>query len=193
MKKLVLEAVFLAVVIGTVGVCSAKAEETKATPKKDLIVYYSFSGKTELVAKTLADALKADVVGIEDTTKPTKEQAYGPGKEASIQGKSWPIKPFNTDLSAYSRIFVGCPVWFSMPPPEFNAFVEQASITGKQVVVFVTYGGGGQAKAIKAMTDKIAGKGGNVVSSFSVKTGKATDDDIAAKAKEIAQQYMPQP
>ncbi len=193
MKKRVVEAVLFAVVIGTVGVCSAKAQETKTGPKKDLVVYYSFSGKTELVAKTLADALKADVVEIEDTAKPTKEQAYGPGKEASIQGKSWPIKPFTTDLSGYTRIFVGCPVWFGMPPPAFNAFVEQTRIAGKQVVVFVTYGGGGQDKAIKAMTGKIAAKGGNVVSSFSVKTGKATEADIAAKAQEIAKPYMPKP
>ena len=84
---------------------------------------------------------------------------------------------------------MGCPVWFSMPTPEFNAFVDQVSFTGKQVVVFVTFGGGGQDKALKAMTEKVAAKGGKVVSSFSVKTGKAADDDIVTGTRDIAKQY----
>jgi len=172
-----------------VGAAVVGAQKSQAAPGKSLIVYYSYTGKTELAAKTLAEALKADLLKIEDVSRPTKEQAYGPGKEASQQGKAWPIKPFKTDLSAYDRIFVGCPVWFGMPPPEFNAFVEQVSFTGKPVVVFVTFGGGGQDKALQAMTEKIAAKGGKIVSSFSIKTGKVTDDDIAAKTRDIAKQY----
>jgi hypothetical protein len=54
-------------------------------------------------------------------------------------------------------------------------------------------GGGGQDKALKAMAEKIAAKGGKVVSSFSIKTGKATKDDIVNKTKEISGQYRPSP
>lgn len=171
------------------GVIGAKAEEQQAAQTTNLVVYYSYTGNTELVGKTLAGALKADVIGIEDVTRPTREQAYGAGKEASLQGKAWPIKPFKTDFSGYSRIFVGCPVWFGMPPPEFNAFVEQVSFTGKQVVVFVTLGGGSEKKALQTMTEKVTAKGGKVVSSFFVRTKNVTKDDIAAKAMEIAKQY----
>ena len=189
MKKRFCVLTLLASAVGLLCVISAQAEEQQAAQKKNLVVYYSYSGKTELVAKTLAETLKAELLKIEDVSKPTKEQAFGAGKEASIKGESWPIKPFKTDLSAYDRIFVGNPVWFSMPPPAFNAFVDQVSFTGKQVVVFVTFGGNGQDQALKAMTEKVVAKGGKVVSSFSVKTGKATDDDIAAKTKEAAKQY----
>jgi hypothetical protein len=59
--------------------------------------------------------------------RPTKEQAYGAGKEASQQGKAWPIKPFKTDLSGYDRIFVGSPVWFSMPAPEMTLMPASAA------------------------------------------------------------------
>ena len=76
-----------------------------------------------------------------------------------------------------------------MPPPEFNAFIEQADLTVKQVVVFVTLGGGSQEKAIKTMTEKVTAKGGKVVSSFFVRTKNVTKDDIANKAKEISKQY----
>jgi flavodoxin len=189
MKKLAYGMALLASVVCLLGAIAVKADEVQPAPLKSLVVYYSYTGKTELVAKTLADILKAELLKIEDVSRPTKEQAYGAGKQASIEGKSWPIQPFKTDLSGYDRIFVGSPVWFSMPAPEFNAFVDQASFTGKQVVVFVTFGGGGQDKALKAMTDKIEAKGGKVVSSFSIKTGKATENDIVAKTKETAKRY----
>jgi len=189
MKKLFGGLVLLAAMIGLFSVIAAKAEEKQAAPMKNLVVYYSYTGNTELVGKTLAEILKADVIKIEDVERPSKERAYGAGREASTQGKSWPVKPFNKDLSGYDRIFVGCPVWFGMPTPEFNAFVEQVDFNGKQVVVFVTLGGGSQDKAIKAMTEKIAAKGGKVVSSFSVSTKTGTKDDIVNKTKEISKQY----
>ncbi len=175
------------------GMIAAHAEDRDTPPMKDLVVYYSYSGNTELVGKTLAEILKADTIGIEDVTKPTRDQAYGAGKEASLQGKPWPIKPFKTDWSGYGRIFVGSPVWFGMPTPEFNACIEQASFTGKQVVVFVTLGGGSPDTAIKAMTEKVTAKGGRVVSSFFVRTRNVTKDEIVAKTKEIAKQYQAVP
>lgn len=70
------------------GVIGAKAEEQQAAQTTNLVVYYSYTGNTELVGKTLAGALKADVIVIEDVTRPTREQAYGAGKEASLQGKA---------------------------------------------------------------------------------------------------------
>ena len=97
MKKLIGGLVLLVCVVCLVGAIAAKAEERQAAQMKNLVVYYSFTGNTELVGKTLAESLKADVIGIEDVTKPTREQAFGAGKEASLQGKPWPIKPFNDD------------------------------------------------------------------------------------------------
>ena len=193
MKKLICGLVLLTSMICLFSVIASKAEEKQATQMKNLIVYYSFSGNTELTAKTLAEIIKADVIKLEDVTKPSREQAYGAGKEASKQGKSWPIKPFNKDLSDYDRIFVGCPVWFGMPTPEFNAFIEQVDFNGKQVIVFVSLGGGSPDNAIKTMTEKVTAKGGKVVSSFFVRTKNVTKDDIANKTKEISSKYSQSP
>ncbi|MDD5679209.1 MAG: flavodoxin [Kiritimatiellae bacterium] len=193
MKKLSCGLVVLVTVICLFDVIAAKAEERQSAQMRNLVVYYSYTGNTELAAKTLAEIIKADIIKIEDVDRPSKDKAYKAGKEASIQGKSWPVKPFKTDLSAYDRIFVGCPVWFGMPTPEFNAFVEQVDFSGKQVVVFVTLGGGGYDKAVKSMTEKVAAKGGKVVSSFFIRTKTATKDDIVNKTKEISAQFLPAP
>lgn len=188
MKKLICGLVLLASMICIFSVIAAKAEEKQAQ-MRNLIVFYSYTGNTELVAKTLAESLKADVIKIEDITRPSEDAAYTSGKVAATQGKSWPVKPFNKDLSGYDRIFVGSPVWFGMPTPELNAFIEQVDFNGKQVVVFVTLGGGNQDRAIKAMTEKITAKGGKVVSSFFVRTKMVNKDDIVTKTKEISKQY----
>ena len=156
---------------------------------KSLVVYYSYTGKTELVARTLAESIKADILKIEDVQRPSLFKAYFFGGFASTQGKSWPIKQFKQDLSGYERIFIGCPVWFGMPAPQINSFIEQANIKDKQIVVFVTMGGNGSEAALKAMTAKIAARSGKIVSSFSVKTGMGNKEDIVSTAKEIAKKY----
>ncbi len=189
MKKLIIGLVMLAAMIGPFSMMTAKADETQAT-MKSLIIYYSWSGNTELVSKTLAEIIKADVIKLEDVAKPSKEEAFSSGKDAAQQGKSWPIKSVKTDLTGYERIFIGSPVWFGMPAPAFNAFIEQVDFKGKSVVVFVTLGGGSPDTAIKAMTEKVTAKGGKVVSSFHVRTKNVTKDDMVKKAKEIASQYQ---
>ena len=161
----------------------------KEAKMKNLVVYYSYTGKTELVAKAVAESIKADILKIEDASSTSMFKAYTSGAMAARKGKPWPIKPFNTDMSSYDRIFIGCPVWFGKPAPQINAFIEQANLRDKQIVVFVTMGGNGSEGALKSMTAKIAAKSGKIVSSFSLKTGMVKKEDLVEKAKEIAKQY----
>ena len=169
-------------------VSSARAEEKEGTMKK-LIVYYSYTGKTEIAAKILAAECGADTLKIEDVERPSKFKAYTSGCVAARKGALWPIKAVNINISGYDQIFIGAPVWAWRAAPEINTFIDQTDFTGKSVVLFVTMGGSDPETALKAMTAQIEAKGGKVVSSFSIKTGGVTNDNIVAKAKEIAAQY----
>jgi flavodoxin len=188
MKKLSAYAIMTAFMAMSLGgqLCGVEKREAKM---KTLVVYYSYSGKTEVVAKELSESIKADILKIEDVSKPSMFKAYTSGAIAARKGKPWPIKPFTTDLTGYDRIFIGCPVWFGMPAPEINAFIDQADLKDKQIVVFVTMGGSMAEGALKALTAKIAAKSGKIVSSFSVKTGMMKNDDLIFKTREIAKQY----
>lgn len=156
---------------------------------KSLIVYYSYSGNTELVAKTFASEINADLCRIEDTERPSKFKAYVSGARAARKGHSWPVKPVTADLAAYDRIYVGAPIWWGYCAPEINAFLDQANFAGKPVVVFVTMGGSNPDSALKALAARVQTKGGVVSSSFSVKTGGKSTDAISAQAREIAGRY----
>ena len=68
MKKLIYGLFIFASIIGLFSII-AKAEEKAQI--KNLIVFYSYTGNTELVGKTLAEILKADVIKIEDTERPS--------------------------------------------------------------------------------------------------------------------------
>ncbi len=165
------------------------ADKKGVKKMKTLIVYYSYTGNTELVAKTVAAEINADLLKIEDVEKPGKLKAYFSGSFAARRGKAWLIKPVNVLLKDYDRIFIGVPVWAGKAAPEINAYIEQAELKGKSVVVFVTMGGSKSDEAIQSLTAKVEAKGGKVASSFSVKTGGTKNEEIAAKAVEIAKQY----
>ncbi|MDD5492977.1 MAG: flavodoxin [bacterium] len=165
------------------------AEKKEVKKMKTLIVYYSYTGNTELVAKTIASEISADILKVEDAEKTGKLKIYFSGSFAAKRGKSWPIKTINVLLKDYDRIFIGAPVWAGKAAPEINAYIEQAELKGKPVVVFVTMGGSKSDEAIQGLSDKIKAKEGKVVSSFSVKTGGIKKEEIITKAVEIAKQY----
>jgi len=132
---------------------------------KKLVVYYSWTGKTKLVATSISKILNADLGKIEEV-KERKRGGY-----SAMRGRCSQIKPFKFDLAMYDLIFLGTPVWALRPTPAINAFISRADLTDKKVVLFVTMGGLGGRKVVKIMKEKIKARGGKVVTSFIVKTG----------------------
>ena len=88
---------------------------------RTLILYYSYSGNTKLLAKELAAELCADLQKIQDEQRPGKLKAYALGCFAALKGTAWPVKALQADLSAYERIVLMAPVWAGHVPPAVNA------------------------------------------------------------------------
>ena len=168
---------------------SAEAARRTGGNVKSLIVYYSYSGNTEVVSKALAEELKADTLVIRDSKRPSVLKAYVSGAFAARRGKSWPVMPVNADFSRYDRIFVGAPVWWGRNAPQMNTFVNNTDFLGKPVVVFVTMMGSNPQEALKALSSRVEARGGRVVSTFSVRMGGVSKADIVTKTKHIASQY----
>jgi flavodoxin len=166
-----------------------KAEVKQGGKMKGVIVYYSYTGNTAAAAMAIAGELGTDVVQVEDVERPGKFKAYINGGFAARKEESWPIKPLPINLSGYDTVFIGSPVWWGKQPPQMNAAIDQLSFAGKNVIIFVTLGGSSSKEAINSLTLHIHKKGGNVISSFAISTGGKSKEDIAAKAKEFAQNY----
>jgi len=157
---------------------------------KALIVYYSWRGKTELVATSISKILDADLRKIEEVKSRKGFFGFISGGYGAVKGKCSRIKPLNLNLNNYNLIFLGTPVWALRPTPAINALISKVDFKGRELVLFVTMGGFGGKKAIKIMEDKIRAKEGKVIGSFIVKTGGVKTEDIIKKGEEIGRYFL---
>ena len=157
---------------------------------KTLVVYYSLTGKTDVVAQALAQELGADLRRVEDVEKPALGWWFMLSASlAALRGAEAPIQPIDTNLQAYDRVFVGSPVWAGSPSTPINAFIARADFSGKAVIPFMTMGGNDAAGALQKMSERLEKKGGRIVGSFAVSSKDATDEALAAKTREIARRF----
>ena len=104
-------------------------------------------GNTQFVAQIIAREAGADIRRIEiaheypvahDTLIEQAQQELNSGFRPEITGGI-------PDLSSYDVVFFGYPIWWSELPPAATAFLEQADFGGKDVYLFNTHGGSGDA------------------------------------------------
>ena len=157
---------------------------------KSLVVYYSLTGKTRLIAQTIAQALSATLVEIREK-KPRK---LGPfiyliGGFGAITNRTSKINPVDIGSNQYESIFIGSPIWASRPVPAVNSFIYQTDFEGRNVIPFFTMGGNTSEKALANITAKVNKSRGNVTGSFAIKSYQVPDEEMIAGAKEAIEKY----
>ncbi len=119
---------------------------------KKLVAYFSASGVTAQVAKTLAGAIGADIYEIKPATPYTKAdldwrdlhsrssvEMNDPTSRPAIAGEP-------CSLAGYDAVFVGFPIWWYTAPTIIHTFLESCDLTGKTIVPFATSGGSDMGK-----------------------------------------------
>ena len=120
---------------------------------KTLVAYFSASGVTEKLAKTLAEAIHADLFQIQPEVPYTGEDLNwnNPRSRSSVEMNDKSFRPLVAGqvehMEQYDRIFVGFPIWWYVAPTIINTFLEQYDLTGKTVIPFATSGGSGMPYA----------------------------------------------
>jgi flavodoxin len=189
MKHSIWVAIFCSLIAGAAGAEAGGMQAAQTV--KTLVVYYSLTGKTDVVARTLAKELKADIRRVEDVETPSVSWwFYISAGFAAIRGKEAEIKPIDAGFLGYDRVFIGSPVWGGSPSTPINAFIAKADFTGKKVILFMTMGGDDASGALKKMGTRIEAKGGRIAGSFSFHSRKTTNEELAAKTREMALQYQ---
>jgi len=101
------------------------------------VVYYSRSGHSEAVAREIARTFNARIARIEADYP---RDFSGQGKALSdARAQALPrirVEPF--DLAPARRVFLVSPTWLFRPATPLWAYVEQADLTGKEVVLVST-------------------------------------------------------
>lgn len=156
---------------------------------KSLVVYYSLTGKTRLLAQAIAEALNAPLVEIHETRPVPWPFVYLSGGFAALTNRGRKINPIDVDLKQYERIFIGSPIWASRPTPAANSFIYQTDFEDRSVIPFFSMGGTTAEKALANVTAKIERSRGNVAGSFAITSYKVSDEEIIARAKEAIKKY----
>lgn len=150
MKTLKQMAVIAAAALTAVS-CGQKGEAQKV-----LVLYYSQTSNTKIVAENIATRLGADIEEIVPV-KPYDgdfQATIGRCMEERQQGIVTEIQPVAADLSQYDVIFIGYPIWFGTFAPPMATFLSTADLSGKKIVPFCTFGSGGLESSIKDLQAK---------------------------------------
>lgn len=119
---------------------------------KTLVAYFSASGVTAKLAKTLADAIQADLFEIQPEIRYTDADLNwnDPKSRSSVEMKDKSFRPpvanHVENMAQYDRIFVGFPIWWYVAPTIINTFLEQYDLSGKKIIPFATSGGSGMGE-----------------------------------------------
>lgn len=108
-----------------------------------LIVYFSYTGNTRLIANRIKENLNCDILEIK-TVIPYSEdyQSVVDDEQNSEASNHLPeIQDINMDLSKYDEIILGTPVWWYRPVPAIRTFLTQNDLSGKTIKPFATNAG----------------------------------------------------
>ena len=130
---------------------------------KKLVAYFSASGVTAKVAKTLASAIDADLHEILPVQKYTSADLNWTNKKSrsSVEMNDKSFRPAIANqvenMEQYDVIYVGFPIWWYVAPTIINTFLESYNLEGKVIVPFATSGGSGMVGTNADLKDSCKG------------------------------------
>lgn len=130
---------------------------------KKLVAYFSASGVTAKVAKTLASAIGADLHEILPVQKYTSADLdwTNTKSRSSVEMNDKSFRPAIANqvenMEQYDVIYVGFPIWWYVAPTIINAFLESYNLEGKVIVPFATSGSSGMGGTNADLKDSCKG------------------------------------
>ena len=112
-----------------------------------LVTYFSASGNTAKLAKTLASAAGAEVYEIRPAAAYERRDLNWMDKKSrtTLEMQDPNCRPELADADApvaeAERIFLGFPIWWYREPSIIDSFLEAYDFAGKTIVPFFTSGG----------------------------------------------------
>lgn len=108
-----------------------------------LVVYFSYTNNTRMIANKIKDKLNCDILEIETVIPYSNDyQTVVDDEQNSEASNHLPeIKDINVDLTKYDEIILGTPVWWYRPVPAIRTFLTQNDLSGKTIKPFATNAG----------------------------------------------------
>ena len=124
---------------------------------RTLVAYFSASGETARLAKTVAEVTGGDLFEIQPEVTYTSADLNWNDKrsrstvEMNDAGSRPAIADEVADMEQYDTVFVGFPIWWYQAPRIIETFLESYDFSGKTVIPFATSGGSGMGEAAEIL------------------------------------------
>lgn len=120
------------------------AGQTQAQPvkaKKILVAYYSYTGNTRAVTRTIAESAGGELFEIVPAKAyPADHDAVVDQARREIDAGVRPaLKADRADAGDYDVIFIGSPSWWATIAPPVATFLASHDFKGKTVIPFITH------------------------------------------------------
>lgn len=110
---------------------------------KKLVVFYSYTGHTKMIAENIQQKLNCDILEI----KPVKpystdyQTVVDEEQNNSSVGKTPDIQKIDKNLNDYDEIIIGTPVWWYTIAPVIRTFLTQNDLSNKTIKPFAANAG----------------------------------------------------
>ena len=145
---------------------------------KTLIIYYSQGGTTELVARTLAKKLRADLLRVHDLKNREGFKNKLLSSINAFRETKTDIVPASVDLTPYNVIYFGTPTWAGNPTPAILTIIDRCNLMGKDVILFATMDSSRGDSNVKRLEEKVKMRGARVIESFTVATKNKSPEEL---------------
>ncbi|EHI99171.1 flavodoxin/nitric oxide synthase [Clostridium sp. DL-VIII] len=123
-----------------------ESTEIEGKSGKVLVVYYSATGNTEAVAKTIAETMKADTFELKPVKPYSDDDLNWSNNNSRVTKEHDNPDSRNVQLTAttvdnwksYDTVLIGYPIWWGIAAWPVDGFVKANDFTGKTVIPFCT-------------------------------------------------------
>lgn len=131
-------------------------EAIEASESNAVVVYFSATGTTKLLAEKIAETTGADLYEIVPEEPYTSEDLnYNNDNCRANQEITANIQPaielMDIDLAQYDVVMLGYPIWWGQCPPPVQTFLAEYDLSNKTIAPFCTSGSSGISGSLAAI------------------------------------------
>jgi multimeric flavodoxin WrbA len=163
---------------------------TAAPAQKPLVVFYSRTGKTKIVANALAQHFSCDSEELQSTEDRTGILGAFTCVLDQLLDRDDILLPYNKDLSAYNPVIIATPIWLGNLSSPIRTFMKQAGLKDKEVYLVLTFNGRLTEEKEKLVKESLATQGITPREIYKIITKEKTEEDLI---KELNRQLQEKP
>ena len=152
---------------------------------KRIIIYYSNGGTPDLVAKTLAKKINADLVRIHDLKNRDGFKNRFLASINAFRETKTDIVPAKVDLRSYDTVYFGTPTWNGNPTPAILTIIDRCDLRAKDVILFATMDANRGDSNINRLEEKVKLRGARVIESFTITTKNKSPEKLVRDTETI--------